>query len=132
MIDWSNITFFSLFNVYAFNNYNLTNLCDLFKINFNINIKKGEKSNVTPIYQNDLILPLTMQEKQNITVKKHCKETIIAPITVNENLGQIDFMLNGVLLGSVNIISKNKIERLNYIAYYKNILTNFFNINYLY
>ena len=117
---------------YSFNNYVLTNLCDLFDINFKIAIEKGEKSNIAPIYENKLILPLTTQEKQNITVKKHYNQNIIAPIKQNQTIGQVDFMLNDVLLGRVNIISQQEVERLNYLDYYKNILNNFFSINYLY
>ena len=117
---------------YSFNNYVLTNLCDLFDINFKIAIEKGEKSNIAPIYENKLILPLTTQEKQNITVKKHYNQNIIAPIKQNQTIGQVDFMLNDVLLGRVNIKSQQEVERLNYLDYYKNILNNFFSINYLY
>jgi len=117
---------------YCFNNHTLVNLCDLYNPSFKININKGKKSNITPVYESSLILPLTEAEKKAITIRKSYSEELIAPIKKQQLVGKIDFMLNDILLGSIKLISNEEIKRLDYIDYYNILLDNFFERNYLY
>lgn len=117
---------------YCFDNYTLTSLCDLYEPNFKIDIIKGKKSNISTKYETSLVLPLTESEKKSVTVKKSYATGLIAPINKNQIVGKIDFMLNDVLLGSINLLSDDNIERLDYTDYYGRILDNFFKIKYLY
>ena len=117
---------------YCFDNYSLVDLRDLYTPKLKINIKKGKKSNLTPKYENSLILPLTDNEKKSITIKKSYSTELVAPISNNQIVGKIDFMLNDVLLGSIKLLSNEQIARLNYKDYYNIILDNFFEGKYIY
>lgn len=117
---------------YCFDNYSLVNLCSLYTPNFKIDIKKGKKNNLIPKYENSLILPLTDIEKKSITIRKAYSTELVAPINTNQTIGKIDFMLNGVLLGSIKLISTENIVRLDYKDYYNILLNNFFESKYLY
>ena len=47
-------------------------------------------------------------------------------------IGKIDFMLNDILLGTIQLVSDEYIERLNYKDYYNKLLNNFLTAKYLY
>ncbi len=117
---------------YCFKNYSLVDLRDLYVPKFKIDIKKGKKNKLTPKYENSLILPLTDNEKNSITIKKSYSTELVAPISNNQIVGKIDFMLNDVLLGSIKLLSNEQIARLNYKDYYNIILGNFFEGKYIY
>jgi len=117
---------------FCFNNYTLIDLCNLYHPNFKINIKKGKKDNITPIYEKSMIIPLTKQEQKAITIRKSYSEELIAPIAKNQTIGKIDFMLNDVLLGSIKLLSNEEIGKLNYKDYYNILLDKFFESKYLY
>lgn len=117
---------------YCFDNYSLVDLCDLYTPNFRINIKKGKKENISPKYENSLVIPLSEQEMNAVTIRKSYSTELIAPITKKQIVGKIDFMLNDVLLGSIKLLSPEEIAKLNYIDYYNIILDNFFEGKYMY
>lgn len=117
---------------YCFDNYHLTDLSTLYRLNFRIDVEKGKKNNITPEYETSLVIPLTKEEIQTITIRKSYSKELIAPISNNQIIGKIDFMLNDVLLGSIKLLSKENIERLNYKDYYNILLNNFFMVKYLY
>lgn len=117
---------------YCFDNYKLVNLCDLYDITFKIKIEKGKKDNITPKYENSIILPLSDTEVKAVTIRKAYSEELIAPIYQNRTVGKIDFMLNDELLGSINLLSTEEIKKLDYKDYFDIILDNFFEGNYLY
>lgn len=117
---------------YCFNNYKLVNLCDLYNLDFKIQIRKGEKYNIIPKYQNSLILPLTEDEVKAVTIRKSYSEELIAPINKDDMVGKVDFMLGDVLLGSIKLLSKEEIKKLDYKDYFSILINNFFEGNYLY
>lgn len=117
---------------YCFDTYHLTDLCTLYHLNFKINVEKGKKNNITPKYESSLLIPLTEEEIRAVTIRKSYSNELIAPITDNQIIGKVDFMLNDVLLGSIKLLSGENIERLNYKDYYNILLNNFFSTKYLY
>lgn len=112
---------------YCFNNYKLYDLKDIYPLNFSVPIQKGVRKEVKPIYKNSLILPLTEEEKESITIKKIIKENILAPIEINEPLGTIQFLLKGEVIGEIDILAPYSIKKLNIFGYFKKIGLSFLN-----
>ena len=110
---------------YCFNNYKIYDLRDLYKINFSINIKKSTKNSITPIYKNSLLLPLSQNEKENISIKKYVSENLVAPIEINQNLGRIQFKIGNDTLGEIEICAPYSVARANLFEYYNIILDTF-------
>lgn len=110
---------------YCFNNYKIYDLRELFPITFSVNIKKSTKQNITPIYKNSLYLPITENEKENISVRKFIKEDLIAPIEMNEYLGKIQFKIGVDVLGEIELCAPYSISRTNLYEYYSIIFNNF-------
>lgn len=104
---------------YCFNNYKLYDLKELYPINFSINLLKCEKNNIRPIYEASLILPLTKDEKESITVKKIFDSEIVAPVTINQQLGKIQFLLKNEFIGEINLIAPYSLKKLNVFEYLK-------------
>lgn len=112
---------------YCFNNYKLYDLRELYPLNFSITIKKGICSNVKPIYQSSLFLPLTDIEKNNIITRKILRENITAPLEINEPLGTIQFLISNETVAEINILAPYTIERLSIIEYIKKIGNSYLN-----
>ena len=117
---------------YCFDNYDLLDLSTLYKLDFKINVEKGKKNSIVPIYNSSLILPITAKEKKAITIRKSYSKELVAPIAKSQLIGKIDFMLNDILLGTIQLVSDEYIERLNYKDYYNKLLNNFLTAKYLY
>lgn len=112
---------------YCFNNYKLYDLRELYPLNFSIEIKKGIRSNIKPIYESSLYLPLTDLEKKNITVKKIINSDIIAPVEINQPLGIIQFLIGNETVSELNILAPYPIKRLGIIDYIKKIGSSYLN-----
>ena len=90
-------------------------------------LKKGIKTNIKPIYESSLILPLTENEKNNLTIRKIIKENITAPIELNEPLGTIQFIIGNDVIGEISILAPYTIERLSVLDYVKKIGSSYLN-----
>lgn len=112
---------------YCFNNYELHDLKDIYPLNFSVQIQKGIRKEIKPIYENSLILPLTDEEKNSITIKKMITGEIIAPIEINESFGTIQFILKGEVLGEIKILAPYSVPRLNVLDYLEKIGMSFLN-----
>jgi len=118
---------------YCFQNYSLYKVTELYPAQFSIPIQKSLEKSILPIYENDLILPLTEQEKQNVILQSYFPRVINAPVKEKQEVGKVQFLLNDEILGEINLICPKKIAKKNTKDYYFSLLQNFFNYsNYLY
>jgi len=110
---------------YCFDNYKIYDLSKLYPINFYIPIKKSSKDNVIPIYKNSLFLPLSNDEKENISIKKYIVEDLIAPIDINQHVGKVQFKSGNNVLGEIDLCCPYNIYRTTWPEYYGNIFNIF-------
>lgn len=75
----------------------------------NIPIKDGSVPYVAGIVDKNISFPISKQEAQNIKIETVFNEDIVAPITKGQVLGEIQYLLNGELLGKANIISSTDV-----------------------
>jgi len=114
---------------YCFDNYKFLDLREVYKINFSISLQKGIKEDFIPEYENELLVPVTEEEKNAIKIKKELSKNLIAPLASNHIVGKIEFMLNDEILGQINLINPKEISRMNIFDYYKEIVKSYLNIS---
>lgn len=112
---------------YCFQNYKLYDLKDIYPIKFSINLLKCEKDNIVPIYQNSLVLPLTEEEKENITIKRIINEKILAPISLNQTLGKIQFLVKSEFIGEINLLAPYSLNKISIFNYFKRLGISYLN-----
>ena len=118
---------------YCFKNYSLCNITNLYPAQFTIPVQKSLEKNILPIYETYLIIPLTEQEQQNVTLQSYFPKEINAPVKAKQEVGKVQFLLNDEILGEVNLLCSKDIKKKNTKDYYFSLLSNFFNYsNYLY
>ncbi len=114
---------------YCFKNYKLYDLREIYPINFSVKIQKSTKASVFPIYKNALILPLTENEKENISVKKYIETNLIAPIEINQHIGKIQFKSSNEVIGEIEICAPYSVHRTKIHEYYGIIFNTFLDFN---
>ena len=76
----------------------------------NIPIKDGSVPYVAGIIDNNISFPISKLDVQNVERKTIFNEDITAPITKGQVIGEIQYLLNGELLGKANIISSTDVS----------------------
>lgn len=114
---------------YCFENYKMYDLTKIYPINFSVKIKKSPKNSILPIYKNSLVLPLSTDERNNISIKKYIQSNLIAPIDINQYVGKIQFKIGTETLGEVEICSPYSVHRTTLTEYYGIVFSTFLDYN---
>lgn len=113
---------------YGFNNFNYEKILTQNDCLDTINVVKGEVDTIPLYYENDIILPISKEEKENISVKLDYIKTLDAPIKANEKVGIANIYINDNLVAQTNILTKENIENKSFYSYINNIFKNWINI----
>lgn len=98
---------------YGFNSYALQKITDSNELVKNANvINAADNTQLKLVTSQELkgVLPLD-KNSWNITRTDYIKDDIAAPVRQGDILGHIDYTRNGVLLGKVDVIAANSIEK---------------------
>ncbi len=98
---------------YGFNNYSSKIIYDSGQYIDSVNVINGNKNKIPIITGDKFIYPLAENEKNNIKVFYDMPTEIEAPIVKGEKIGNISVYLNGKLIHSEKLISKENINKLN-------------------
>ena len=107
---------------YGFANYSFFEIEADLKDNKAIDIKKGVAKNVGIEADGKLDLLLPKSEAKDITQKLKLKENVTAPVKKGDSLGECEIFVGGKSAGSVNIVAKEDVQRLNLWITFKWIL----------
>ncbi len=113
---------------YGFNNFNYEKILTQNDCLDTINVVKGEVDTIPLYYENDIILPISKEEKENISVKLDYIKTLDAPIKANEKVGIANIYINDSLVAQTNILTKENVEKKSFSSYINNIFKNWINI----
>ncbi len=113
---------------YGFNNFNYEKILTQNDCLDTINVVKGEVDTIPLYYENDIILPISKEEKENISVKLDYIKTLDAPIKANEKVGIANIYINDSLVAQTNILTKENVEKKSFYSYINNIFKNWINI----
>ncbi len=87
-------------------------------------IKKGTKQKAELVAQNDYTYLYKKSESKNVMPKINCELTKDAPIKKGEIGGKAEIVADGNVIGEVNLIYKDDIEKKKFITVYSSIISN--------
>lgn len=113
---------------YGFNTYEYKIIGKKDALFNTVSIKKGTQDNLDLIYENDFGILVKKKNSNNITQNIILnEEKMVAPIKKGDILGEINYQLEGEILGSVNLCSNVDIPKKSLINYFNFICKNWLN-----
>ena len=106
---------------------NTKNLQKKMKLVGNVAVNKGINSNVEVVFAEDAGMLLKKGEGQNISQSVDLPESIMAPVTQGQKLGEATYF-NNVENITVDLIAKNSVESLGFFNVMKMVYGNWFNL----
>ena len=113
---------------YGFSNfefYKYANKGDVIK---EIIVNKGTKDSVEIIFENDAGSLIPKGQANNITTTVSLPDIVEAPINAGDKVGEVIFSLNNETLGTVNLVAKDTVKRLNFGNMLAHVLENWFTL----
>jgi len=98
---------------YGFSNYSFKQFAKKGDILKNINVTKGTIQNIEAVYENDAGTLLQKGSGSDIEQVVNIADTITAPISIGQKIGEVTYKLNGQNLCSVNIVSNTEVKKIN-------------------
>ena len=113
---------------YGFNTYEYKLIGKKDALFNTVSIKKGTQDKLDLIYENDFGLLVKKKNSNNITQNIILnEEKMVAPIKKGDILGEINYQLEGEILGSINLCSNVDIPKKSLINYFNFICKNWLN-----
>lgn len=97
---------------YGFSNYSYKQFANSGDILKTLNINKGVSSCVNIIYESNAGVLLKKGEDKNIEEIVTINDNISAPVYKGQNLGKIDYVLNGETISSVNLVAEKDVKKI--------------------
>lgn len=110
----------------SFERYKLMDISDYLKHYINIPVIKGNISNYERTFLDNLSIPLTSEEYEDIYVKQDIIEKIDAPMNAGTKLGNIKVMLEDEILYEKDIYLDENIKKKDMLDYIKEGIKNIF------
>ena len=113
---------------YGFDNFYYKNILSQNDCLDTINVIKGEKNTMPLYYENDIILPISKNEEDKISIKLDYIKSLEAPIKANQKVGVANVYIDDELIAQTNILTKETINKKTFSSYIYDIFTNWINI----
>ncbi len=106
---------------YGFENYEIIDICENMKKEFNINVKKGKAENYKIILSGSIKIPILKSEVDKIKYKYEIYNSLEAPINANQIIGKVYFYINNEIIREFNICMPQTIEKKGIWDYFRKI-----------
>ncbi len=87
----------------------------------NIKLHKGMKTNISVYSDRDISIPLKSDEVDRIQTVYNYPKDIEAPVKIYSKVGTVEYILDGKLLASADIITHDEIDRKDFYYYFNSI-----------
>lgn len=95
---------------YGFDNYEIVSIKEAMDKAVTLPVIKGEEDYITLAYGESLDLPLTDEEKNQVSITLNLPESLRAPIGYHKQVGTAKVYINKSLMTTIPIITKSSIE----------------------
>ena len=112
---------------YGFNNFTYVSFAQKDEFLKKIKLNKGLSSSADLVYENNLGIIVPKDSQNDIEQEISIPDEITAPVYSGQKIGEIKYMLNGEIVGTSSIISKNNIEKVNLFNMSKKLFSNLLN-----
>ena len=113
---------------YGFANYSATTLSKEGEIVKNVTVQKGVENNLNAVFSETKTAMIQKWQESKITQEIDIPDTISAPIYKGEKIGQINYYIDGELLGCVDIVSDRDISKNGFLNMSAFVIKRWFNL----
>ena len=113
---------------YGFSNYSYTEFVKKDTVLKSINVNKGIEQNVDVVFAKDCGVVMKKGMEQNIEQIVSLKNSVDAPVYKGQKLGEVQYVLNGEVLSSVDIIAEKDVKKISFISLNEKIVNSWFNL----
>ena len=113
---------------YGFSNYTVTSFGQKGDVIKSVEIKKGTASSVDAILENDAEVLMSNGSSKDITQEIKLDDTFTAPILEGQNLGEVEFSINGNVVSTVNLVANKSSDKLSFGSIIKFVMNKWFNM----
>lgn len=107
---------------YGFNTFSFKQFGKKEEVVKTINVNKGVRSHVDAVLLDTAGTLIEKGKDKNIEQNLILDDTVSAPITAGQKLGQVSFSLDGQTLSTVDIVAKNDVEKMNLFTMSKKVI----------
>lgn len=97
---------------YGFSNYQYKELAGKYECLKNVTVQKGTEDNLNILFDEDAGVIIKKGENKNIEQIISVPDTLIAPITKGQKVGEVSYCLDGERITTINIIAEKEIKKL--------------------
>lgn len=109
---------------YSFDSYEFFDIASVVKEKYSILVEKSKNLDYNMFFDEEYILPMNQDEIAGLQVKYDLKTNFIAPVKMNEKIGDISIYCGDLLLKKFEIINRTEILRKTPLDYIKMISKN--------
>lgn len=113
---------------YGFSNYQYVQSSQKGNVVKTINVDKGIFSTVDAIFESDCGSIIPKNKSKNISTEMVLPDTISAPVTKGQKLGEISYSIDGKVVSTVNIIAKEDVKKLNLVNMSSRVIESWFKL----
>ena len=113
---------------YGFNNFSYQSFGKTGDLIQTISIDKGVQATIPVVLENDAGILLAKGSEKNIEQTVTIDESISAPISTGQKVGEISFSLNGEVLATVNLVSQVSVNKMDIATMSTKVFSTWFNL----
>lgn len=111
---------------YGFSNYQYKELAGKYECLKNVTVQKGTEDNLNILFDEDAGVIIKKGENKNIEQIISVPDTLIAPITKGQKVGEVLYCLDGERITTINIIAEKEIKKISLINFSNKLYKSWF------
>ena len=113
---------------YGFSNFEYVECSKKDDIVKTLNVDKGIKETVDAVFENDSGCLIKKGKSKDITSNISLDNTVSAPITKGQKLGEITYSIDNEIITKVNIVAKENVKKLTLVNMSARVIENWFTL----
>ena len=109
---------------HGFSKYSL--YCEQPQLPGPVNVVKGTEKTVAPIPSEAPLFLIPKGSEKDITYRIDLPETVHAPVDPKQRLGRIDYLLNGEIIGSIDLLAEKEVPFIGFWQLFFQLIQYFF------
>ena len=110
----------------AYQEFSLETLLESYDVLKEVDVRNGRQETVKLFSREKFCFPLTEEEKLRVNIEVDVPKTLNAPIKKEDVVGQVKVYLDGKLLFSDNVLTREEVKKDNIFSFVKDIAKNWF------
>jgi D-alanyl-D-alanine carboxypeptidase (penicillin-binding protein 5/6) len=110
----------------AYQEFSLETLLESYDVLKEVDVRNGRQETVKLFSREKFCFPLTEEEKLRVNIEVDVPKTLNAPIKKEDVVGQVKVYLDGKLLFSDNVLTREEVKKDNIFSFVKDVAKNWF------